>query len=123
MKRRQKQVRGNAVSFWLAEEGCGVVFAVSEDSEDEYFLMQRHFEEPDDGRPYIETDDPAFCGFFRPAATLRRGRLDVVYGAKAVTVTFAVSEEDFHGLARALRVLVPGVEVVSGDAERGRGGE
>jgi hypothetical protein len=54
---------------------------------------------------------------------LRRDRLDVVYGTRAVTVTFAVSEEDFHGLVRALRVLVPGVEVVSGDVERGRSGE
>ena len=30
-----------------------------------YVLVQRHFEFPDGGKSYLETDDLEFCGHFR----------------------------------------------------------
>ena len=50
-----KQVRAAHLSSWMEESGCGVLFSRDEDTDDEYLLIQRHFEEPDDGRPYIES--------------------------------------------------------------------
>jgi hypothetical protein len=83
-----------------------------EDSDDEYLLIQRHFEEPYDGRPYIETDDVQFSGHYRDVtATLHRDRLEVRYGSRIVAVSFAISEESFAGMAKALRVLVPKLDV------------
>jgi hypothetical protein len=116
MAHRSKHVRGEHVSSWLEEDGCGAVFARDEDSDDEYLLIQRHFEEPDDGRPYIETDDAHFSGHFRGvAATLDRDRLEISYGSKTVSVSFAISAESFEGLAKALRVLIPNLQVGGGN--------
>lgn len=104
------------MSFWLEEDGCGVLFSRSEDSDDEYFLIQRHFEEPDDGRPYIETDDEKLCGHFRRVvATLERDRLDIGYGSNDVAVSFALSDEAFQGVTKVLRVLVPSIQLVGRD--------
>jgi hypothetical protein len=92
----------------MEEDGCGVIFSRDEESDEEYLLIQRHFEEPDDGRPYIETDDERFSGHFRNvAATLDRGRLEVRYGSHLVTVALSVSEEDFQGVAKAMRAMIP----------------
>jgi hypothetical protein len=96
----------------MEEDGCGVVFSRDEESDDEYLLIQRHFEEPDDGRPYIETDDERFSGHFRDVlAILDRGRLEIRYGSRVVAATFSISEEDFENVAKAMRAMIPNLRV------------
>src|SRR2546423_4026301 len=106
-----KQVRAAHLSSWMEELGFGVLFSRDEDTDDEYLLIQRHFEEPNDGRPYIESDDVDFCGHFRRvAAALSRNHLEISYGSKTVEVTFAASDESFQEVVRILRVLVPSLK-------------
>jgi hypothetical protein len=98
----------------MEEEGCGVVFSRDEDSDDEYLLIQRHFEEPDDGRPYIETDDENFCGHFhRVRATVSRDRFRVKFGSRIVEVSFSASDDTFDDATKVLRVLIPDIEIVA----------
>lgn len=112
MAHQRKHVRGKHVSSWLEEHGCGVVFSRDEESDDEYLLIQRHFEEPEDDRPYVETDDEDFCGHFRiAAATLDRDHLEIRYASKTVEVTFATSEERFQQLTKILPILAPKVRI------------
>jgi hypothetical protein len=123
MANRSKQVRGEHVSSWMEEDGCGVVFSRDEESDDEYLLIQRHFEEPDDGRPYIETDDERFSGHFRNmAGVLDRGRFEIRYGSRVVEVTFSISEEDFEGVAKAMRAMIPNIRVEGSGEVAGQNG-
>jgi hypothetical protein len=108
-----KQVRAAHVSSWMEELGCGILFSRDHDTDDEYLLIQRDFEEPYDGRPYIETDDQAFCGHFqRLVAAISRDRLEISFGAKTVEVTFATSDDNFQEVLRILRVLIPSIKEV-----------
>jgi hypothetical protein len=104
----------------MDEDGCGVVFSRDEESDDEYVLIQRHFAEPDDRRPYIETDDERFSGHFRNvAAILDRRRLEIRYGSRVVAVTFSISEEDFEDVAKAMRAMISNIRVEGRVAARG----
>lgn len=106
-----KLVRAEQVSSWMEELGCGALFSRDEENDDEYLLIQRDFIEPYDERPYIETDDPSFCGHVRQtAAAISRNRLRISYASKTVEATFVVSDERFHEVVEVLRVLIPSIE-------------
>jgi hypothetical protein len=107
-----KFVRAEHVSSWMEELGCGVIFSRDEETDDEYLLVQRDFMEPNDGRPYIETDDVNFCGHSRIVARIGRDRLRLDYASKTVDVTFVASDDRFQELLEVLRVLIPNIEQV-----------
>ena len=95
----------------MEELGCGVLFSRDEDTDDEYLLVQRDFEEPGDARPYIETDNENFCGHFRQiVASIGRDRLSISYASKTVDVTFVASDERFEEAVKVLRVLIPNIK-------------
>ena len=64
----------------VSEDGDGfqLSFRPERDDDEAYVIIQRHFEEPDDGRCYIETHDKTYVGHFRIiSATLRRNRVEL----------------------------------------------
>src|SRR4051795_13710324 len=65
MRTTIRQLRCEHVSATEAGDGFQVLFAKSPDSDEGYVLVQSHFEFPDGGKCYVETDDREFCGHFR----------------------------------------------------------
>jgi hypothetical protein len=64
-------------------DGFQILFEKTPGSEEGYVLVQRHFEFPDGGKCYLETDDPEFCGHFRfRGAQLSRNRVQMVFGIR-----------------------------------------
>lgn len=88
-----------------------VSFAEREDSDDEYFLIQRQFESPDGGRVYVESHRPTLCGHFRiRRAELRRDmfRLDLIcQPAETVRIRFEADRTRYERLKSVLKTIVP----------------
>ena len=59
-----REFRCEHVSVSEVGDGFQVLFEKTPGSEKGYVLVQRHFEFPDGGKCYLETDDPEFCGHF-----------------------------------------------------------
>ena len=100
-----------------SEEGdyVQVFFGKTRESVDEYFLIQRQFEFPDDGKCYVETANPNCCGHYViQNAQLTRNWFRISYGkktAKQVMVSFKASDRTYAKARRILKVIVPRLEV------------
>ena len=93
-----------------------VLFEGEEDGEGAYLLMQRQFEDPDGGLCYLESHDEDYTGHFKVVrAALGRKRLCLELGRKdaaEVEVTFKTGEQNYHEVARIMRIMIPCLEVV-----------
>jgi len=107
------------VSVSEAGEGCQVSFETEHEDDEAYVIIQRHFEEPDDGRCYIETHDRTYAGHFRiVSATLgpNQVNLELQRGkATQMEVSFDTSVQNFDELKRVLSIMIPQLEIA--DAE------
>lgn len=111
---RTKILRCGHIASWLGEEGVEVRFGRDADCLDEYLIIQRHFEEPDDGTCYVETDDPNFCGFFHLVrAKLAPDRLEVWLGDRKVEVEMSAAVEEVEAAQKVLAVLIPKISPLS----------
>jgi hypothetical protein len=76
-----------------------------------YFLIQRHFEPPDDGRCYVETEDPETCGHCRiGASSLSRDcfQIDLLWTKKVARrfrIRFKADQETFGEVRRILLTM------------------
>ena len=88
-----------------------VSFADDEESDDNYFLLQRQFESPDSGRLYVESHLRTLSGHFRiRRAELERRlfRLEIMcQPSETVHIRFQASETQFHRLKKVLRIMLP----------------
>lgn len=88
-----------------------VSFADDEKSDDSYFLVQRQFESPDQGRVDVESHLPRLSGHFRMRrAELERGlfRLEIrCQPPETVQIRFQADEIQFNRLKRVLRIMLP----------------
>ena len=88
-----------------------VSFAEHEDSDDQYFLIQRQFESPDGGRVYVESHRPTLCGHFRiRRAELRRDMfpLDLIcQPAETVRIRFQANRTRYERLKSVLKKDTP----------------
>ena len=80
-------------------------------------MIQRHFEFPDGGKCYLETDDRDFCGHFRiRSANLSRDRLQITFGnapVKTIVVRFTATDSVYAEVERVLRIMIPQLAVGS----------
>ena len=76
------------------------------DSDEGYVLVQRHFEFPDGGKCYVETDDREFCGHFRIRAHLSRNQFQMTFGIRPerrIAVLFDATDSVYAEVERVLR--------------------
>ena len=103
------------VSVSEAGDGFQVLFEKTRGSEERYVLVQRHFEFPDGGKCYLETDDQEFCGHFRfRHARLSRNRFQMVFGirpVREVTVFFEATDSAYAEVQRVLQIMIPEIEL------------
>jgi hypothetical protein len=103
------------VSATEAGEGFQVLFARAPDSDEGYVLVQRHFEFPDGGECYVETDDREFCGHFRiRGAHLSRSRFQMTFGRKPerrIAVLFDVTDSVYSEVKRVLKTIIPDIVI------------
>jgi hypothetical protein len=77
-----------------------------------YFLIQRCFEPPDDGRCYVETEDPETCGHCRiGASSLSRDcfQIDLLWTKKVTRrfrIGFKADQETFGEVRRIMLVML-----------------
>jgi hypothetical protein len=106
------QFHANHVSAAADGDYYQVLFMAVEDSTDPespYLVIQRQFEDPDDGRCYVETHDENYIGHFR----LRRIDLSVSRilleiarpKANVVEVTFAIASSEFKQVVRVVGII------------------
>ena len=93
-----------------------VLFEAEEDGDGAYVLLQRQFEDPDGGVCYLETHDENYIGHFKVArASLARNRFWLELRrsrAAEVEVTFEATDQEYRDVARIMRIMIPGLEVV-----------
>jgi hypothetical protein len=110
-----RELRCEHVSVSEAGDGFQVLFEKTPDSEEGYVLVQRHFEFPDDGRCYLETDDREFCGHFRfQSARLSRNRFEMVFGIgpfKEIRVFFRATDSAYAKVQRVLQIMIPEIRL------------
>jgi len=110
-----KELRCEHVSALEAGDGFQVLFEKTLDSQEGYVLVQRHFEFPDGGKCYLETDDQEFCGHFRfRSARLSRNRLQMVFGigpVRAITVFFKATDSAYAEVQRVLQIMIPEIRL------------
>jgi hypothetical protein len=115
MPSNSREFRCDHVSASEAGDGFQVFFAKSPDSETDYVLVQRHFEFPDGGECYVETDDPELCGHFRIRnAHLSRDQFHFAFGRKIETeiaVQFSATDSVYAEVRRVLRIMIPGITI------------
>ena len=105
----------NASRVWVDESGdyYQVMFEQGLDGSDQYLLIQRSFEMPDDGRCYVEDKAMAMAGhYWVRKAELGRGHFSAEFAgshANSVEVTFDIPEADFVELARVVKIVLPHV--------------
>ena len=111
------------VSVSEAGDGFQVLFEKTRGSEERYVLVQRHFEFPDGGKCYLETDDQEFCGHFRfRHARLSRNRFQMVFGirpVREVPVFFEATNSVYAEAQRVLQIMVPEIRLTE-SAEHSR---
>ena len=110
------EFRCKHVSVSEVGDGFQVLFEKIQDSEVGYVLVQRHFEYPDGGKCYIETDDQEFCGHFHfRKAWLSRKRLHVLFGIKPVReirVFFKTTDSVYAEVQRVLQIMIPEIRLM-----------
>ena len=115
MPTNSRQFRCDHVTATEAGDGFQVLFAKSPDSETGYVLVQRHFEFPDRGECYVETDDREFCGHFRIRnAHLSRDQFQIAFDRKPVkeiAVLFSATDSVYAEVRRVLRIMIPGITI------------
>ncbi len=103
------------VSVSEGADGFQVLFEIQHDSDEAYVIIQRHFEEPDDGRCYIETHHKNYRGhFWIVSATLERNQLSLELqrdNETTMEVSFDTSVQNFNELKRALSIMIPQLEI------------
>jgi hypothetical protein len=103
------------VSASEAGDGFQVLFAKARDSDEAYVLVQRHFEFPDRGEYYVETEDREFCGHFTiRAARLFRNCFEICFGrgsARKLVVFFNATDSVYTEVQRVLQIMIPEIEV------------
>jgi hypothetical protein len=109
------QLQCDHVSATEAGEGFQVLFAQAPDSDEGYVLIQGHFEFPDGGECYVETEDRELCGHFRvQGARLSRNRFQVTFGRRPerkIAVLFNATKSVYTEVKRVLRIIIPGIVV------------
>jgi hypothetical protein len=88
-----------------------VSFADDQDSDDEYFLIQRQFESYDGGFFYLESHERTLCGHFK----IRRARLGrnmfrlelACQPAATVQIRFQADGARYEQLRRVLKIMIP----------------
>ncbi len=110
-----REFRCEHVSVSEAGDGFQVLFEKTPDSEEGYVLVQRHFEFPDGGKCYLETDDQEFCGHycFR-SAWLSRNRFQMVFGigpVREITVFFKAKDSAYAEVQRVLQIMIPEIRL------------
>jgi hypothetical protein len=103
------------VSVSEVEDGFQVLFEKTPGCDEEYVLVQRHFEFPDGGKCYLETDDREFSGHFRfRDAQLSRNRFQMVFGIRPVreiTVFFEATDSAYTEVQRVLQIMIPEIRL------------
>lgn len=93
------------------DDGCQIEFTESPDSEETYVILQRHFEPPEDGSVYVESDHLAICGYFRiRKVALWRNELSFSLGSDAyetVQISFEAGEGQYRRLKKVLGMMIP----------------
>ena len=115
MPTKLREFRCEHVSVLEVGDGLQILFEKIPGSEEGYVLVQRHFEFPDGGKCYLETDDPEFCGHFRfRGAQLSRNRVQMVFGIRPVreiTVFFKATDSAYTELQRVLQIMIPEIRL------------
>jgi hypothetical protein len=110
-----RECRCENVSVSEVGDGFQVLFEKTPGSEEGYMLVQRHFEFPDGGKCYIETDDRELCGHFRfRGAQLSRDRFQMVFGIRPVreiTVFFKATDSAYAKVQRVLQIMIPEIRL------------
>jgi hypothetical protein len=111
MPRNIVELRCAHVSATEAGDGFQVLFETTRDSLEGYVLIQRHFESPDGGKCYLETDAREFCGHFRVrSALLSRDRFQIAFGnvpVKTIVVLFTATDSVYAEVKRVLQIMIP----------------
>ena len=118
------KIRLDYVSVSVAGDYYQVMFEDKEEDEGDeildtpYVLIQRQFEMPDGGRIYIETHDESFIGHFVVVrCTLGRKQLSLQLRRKIcaeLEVRFSISHHKYMELKKALRTMIPRIELLEG---------
>jgi hypothetical protein len=110
-----REFRCDHVSASEAGDGVQVLFAKAPDSDEAYVLVQRHFEFPDRGECYLETEDREFCGHFPiRSAHLSRNRFEISFGrepVRRIAVLFSATDSVYAEVQRVLQIMVPEIEI------------
>ena len=115
MPTKLREFRCEHVSVSEVGDGFQILFEKTPGSEEGYVLVQRHFEFPDGGKCYLETDDREFCGHFRfRGAQLSRNRVQMVFGIRPVreiTVFFKATDSAYTEVQRVLQIMIPEIRL------------
>ena len=111
MRTNSRQFRCERMSASEAGDGFQVLFERAPASDAGYVLVQRHFEFPDRGECYVESDDRDFSGHFRiQRASLSRNRFRMAFGrnpAREIAVTFDATDSVYTEVKRVLQIMIP----------------
>jgi hypothetical protein len=110
------ELRCEHVSATEAGDGFQVLFETTRDSLEGYLLIQRHFEFPDEGKCYLETEAREFCGHFRiRSANLSRTRFQIAFGnasVKRIVVLFTATDSVYAEVKRVLQIMIPKIDIL-----------
>jgi hypothetical protein len=110
-----RQFQCEHVSATKAGEGFQVLFEKEPESDEGYVLVQRHFEFPDGGECYVETEDREFCGHFRiRRARLSRNRFQMDFGRspeRKIAVLFNATDSVYSEVKHVLRIMIPEIVI------------
>jgi len=110
-----RRLRCEHASASEAGDGFQVLFENAPDSEEGYVVVQRHFEFPDRGECYLETDDREFCGHFRiQGAHLSRNEFQIAFGReppREIAVAFRATDAVYAEVRRVLQIMIPRITI------------
>jgi hypothetical protein len=88
---------------------------ISYDTGKAYFLIQRQFEFPDQGKCYIESRDMNYVGHYKvKSAKLVQNKFYVEIYRKEhnkIEISFRTSNHDFKEMQRILKIMIPEVVI------------
>lgn len=122
-KRRQQdvvpvRVALHQVSASEAGDYCQVLFQDEGGSDRAYVLLQRQFEDSDDGTCYLETHDPDYVGHFRVRHARLAGTcfsIELRRKSRArLDVSFRTIVDGYPEVARILKIMIPAVDLIPG---------
>ncbi len=110
-----RELRCEHVSASEAGDGFQVWFEKAPDSDEGYLIVQRHFEFPDRGQCYLETDDREFCGHFRiQRAHLSRNEFRIAFGrepSREIAVVFSATDPVYAEVRRVLQIMIARITI------------